>query len=230
MIRDFEPTDAQTRSDEDLVADDLRRKWNLQCDRFPKSERRQGKTPDFRVYKNNQLVAYLEVKSSFDLMKYEYVGNGILESAQRGDPTYNRISSAVERAVDQFDEVNPDCTVPNVMAIVNHDSSADHIDLCAVITGRIPCESGEAFVGWRHISEGRLRQRKLRIHLFIWCDYHDEVGAQIEEHGIRRVVIHQAGSPRYRCNLHWNLGSEKCVMERLCATLDIDPKDIRPIA
>jgi ABC-type branched-subunit amino acid transport system ATPase component len=86
----------------------------------------------------------------------------------RPDPIYNRIANHVHSAVGQFDAVNPTMDHANVLAIVNGDGCAGFTDLIQVLTGNAFCESGEVIPMFREYSEGRIREEKLRVHLYLW--------------------------------------------------------------
>ncbi len=144
----------------------------LRVERFTKAEMQQGRTPDFRVFSGDELAFYCEVKTAQEdewldkqlaaVPPLTIVGGG------RPDPTYNRISSQIHSAVGQFDAVNPAMDVPNVLAIVNGDDGAGFTDLIQVLTGNAYCESGEIWPMFREYSEGRIREEKLRVHLYVW--------------------------------------------------------------
>jgi hypothetical protein len=144
----------------------------LQVKHFRKSEMRQGRTPDFRVFSNGDLAFYCEVKTA---QEDEWLDNQwatapplTLVGGSRPDPTYNRVSKHIHSAVGQFDAVNPAMDHPNVLAIVNGDDGAGFTDLIQVLTGNAYCESGEAIPMFREYSEGRIREEKLRVHLYLW--------------------------------------------------------------
>src|SRR5262249_32731915 len=85
----------------------------------------------------------------------------------RQDPTYNRVSGHIHGAVGQFDAVNPAMEHPNVLAIVNGEKSAGFTDLIQVFTGNAYCVSGAVIPMFREYSEGRIREEKLRVHLYL---------------------------------------------------------------
>ncbi len=91
-----------------------------------------------------------------------------LVGGARPDPTHNRITGQIHNAVGQFDAVNPAMEHPNVLAIVNGDDEAGMTDLIAVLTGNAYCESGDVWPMFREYSEGRIREEKLRVHLYLW--------------------------------------------------------------
>ena len=61
----------------------------------------------------------------------------------RQDPTYNRVSNHIHSAVGQFD---------------------------VVLTGNAYCESGDVIPLFRSVSEGRIKDEKLRVHLYLLPD------------------------------------------------------------
>lgn len=146
----------------------------LQVEHFSKAEIRQGqgRTPDFRVFANGELAFYCEVKTA---QEDEWLNKQLaaappltLAGGSRPDPTYNRVNNQIHGAVGQFDAVNPVVDHPNVLAIVNGDDAAGFTDLIQVLTGNAYCESGEVIPMFRQYSEGRIREEKLRVHLYLW--------------------------------------------------------------
>jgi hypothetical protein len=77
-------------------------------ERFSKTARRTGKTPDFRVFKDKQFAFFCEVKS-IDLDTWF--------GGLKNDPTFNRLTSDIHDAVKQFNAVNPMLEYPNVFGI-----------------------------------------------------------------------------------------------------------------
>lgn len=130
------------------------------------------RTPDFRVFDDDELAFYCEVKTAqeddwldkklADAPPLTLVGGGRLDS------TYNRTSGHIHSATGQFDAVNPALVHANVLAIVNGDDMAGFTDLIQVLTGNAYCASGEVIPMFREYSEGRIREEKLRTHLHLW--------------------------------------------------------------
>lgn len=146
--------------------------FGLRNERFTKTEKRRGKTPDFRVFAGEQLAFYCEVKTA---QEDDWLDRQLATAlpltpvgGSRPDPTYNRINKYVSSAVGQFDAVNPSMDYPNVLAIVNGDDRAGFTDLIQVLTGNAYCESGEVIPLFREYSEGRIRESKFRVHLYLW--------------------------------------------------------------
>jgi len=140
-----------------------------------KTERRRGKTPDFRVYRGEEFQFYCEVKSiardnwldsQLQAAPKESIVGGV-----RNDPVYNRLTDDIHQAAKQFDAVNPEDKVPNVLVFVNHDSICDRQDLIGVLTGNFVTEDGSAHRVYAKFSEGRIKRDKSRIHLYCWLQH-----------------------------------------------------------
>lgn len=127
---------------------------------FTKQDRRKMKTPDFKVFKNDQLIFYCEVKS---IEEDTCVGF-------RKDPVYNRISKKILEAVQQFNSVNPYTDAPNFLAIVNHDKNCGSFDLRSVLTGCFLSEDGKDYPIFKNYSEGKIKDAKYKIDLYCWMD------------------------------------------------------------
>lgn len=145
----------------------------LATERFSKVKLRSGKSPDFRVLQNGKLVAYCEVKSPhddwLDQQEAEAGGQGIFGGG-RPDPTFNRIGRQIEHAALQFESVNPNHILPNVLIFVNHDESSGFGDLYETITGCFVSEDGHHHPTAKNVSEGKIRESKLIIDLYAWID------------------------------------------------------------
>jgi hypothetical protein len=146
----------------------------LTAARFDKAAKRQSRTPDFCVMAGHSLAFYCEVKTVQEDewldQQLARVAPGTPAGGSRPDPTYNRISNHVHGAIGQFDAVNAGYEYPNVLVFVNYDFEAGSPDLLAVLTGNAYCESGEILPWYRNYSEGRIREEKDQIHLYLWFD------------------------------------------------------------
>lgn len=146
-------------ADENMVAKFLEN-YGLKATEFSKQERRNGKTPDFRVSRNDDLTFFCEVKT---IEKDMIVG-------LRKDPVFNRISTDIHTAVKQFDAVNPKIKAPNVLALINHDRSCGFLDLIGVLSGNFITENEQPHAIYSRLSKGRINDEKGRVHLFLWLD------------------------------------------------------------
>ncbi len=93
----------------------------------------------------------------------------------RNDPRFNRVSNKIHEAVLQLDSVNPNLEYPNVLIFVNHDDTCDFLTLINVITGYFIAEGGEPHLIYGKFSDGRIKQEKLRINLYVWIDENRKV-------------------------------------------------------
>lgn len=148
----------------------------LTAERFSKGEKRAGKTPDFRVFRNGEFLFYCEVKSSpEDRWLNEQLNDAApdeLVGGLRNDPIFNRLTVDIHEAVKQFDAVNRDQKHPNILALVNHDDMCGFNDLLAILTGNFYANDGAAHPIYRQFSHGRIKNEKGKVHLFIWLDDH----------------------------------------------------------
>jgi hypothetical protein len=159
--------------DEELVIKLLAEK-RLRAERFSKTERRQGKTPDFRVFSGETLKFYCEVKSIENDTWLEdqlavaapspFAGGG------RNDPVFGRLTDDIHKAAAQFAAVNPDGATPNVLVFVNHDSRCNEQDLIGVVTGQFLADDGSAHRIYQKFSEGRIRDEKHKVGLYSWVE------------------------------------------------------------
>ena len=120
-----------------------------------------------------RLFAYCEVKSPRD----EWLDNqldgaspGEIVGGCRKDPTFNRLSKMIESAIKQFDAVNPDRSVPNILVFLNHDDGSHAGDMFETLTGRFLADDGTQHLTIPHVSHGRIREAKHRIDLYIWIE------------------------------------------------------------
>ena len=143
----------------------------LKAEHFSQAEIGHGKTPDFRVRKDSELVAYCEVKSPNDPWLDELLDEaepGEVVGGLREDPVFNRLARHISKAARQFIAVNADRSFLNVLAYVNHDENSDFPDLIEALTGYIHVEGGKKYETHMHIAEGRISEAKNRIDAFLW--------------------------------------------------------------
>lgn len=156
--------------DLDLVAAWISER-QVRAERFTDPEVKAGKTPDFRLFRDDRLVGYCEVKSPRD----EWLDDLLKDAAPfqvvgglRDDPTFNRIAGLIRKAVKQFDAVNPDRKLPNVLAFVNWANGNHFSDLDETLTGHLRLADGGKVPTMMKIAEGRMRDEKLRIDAYVW--------------------------------------------------------------
>ncbi len=186
-------------------------KHGFQAVRFRKAEMRKRKTPDFRIFKEDRFILYCEAKH----VQYDNWLDKQLATAKplelvgglRRDPVFNRLSGHIHLAAQQFDAVNQEREFPNVLVFTNSDKLCGFPDLVGVLTGSFYAENGAVEPIYRNISEGRIREEKLIIDLYVW--FNEWKGNQ------------QRGS------LFFNRGSKH--YSALCALLGSDPSRHRRV-
>lgn len=178
---------------------------------FAKKEMRDLKTPDFRLSHGGVEVALCEVKSfQRDLWLEDQLKNalpGELVGGLRPDPVFNRISNAIHIAFKQFESVNADHRLLNFLFLVNHDTSAKPEDLDRVLTGYENPRMGLLEPTCAQFSEGRIREEKNQIDLYIWL----------------RLKGGRILSREYRV-----LGNPS-TQERVCELLKVDPAQVKKL-
>jgi hypothetical protein len=135
------------------------------------------KTPDFEIRRGTKVVAYCEVKSPQDVVPErlnEAIRSGrggIIDTGYRND---YRQARCVERAAikgePQFAAVNPGHTVPNILIVVNHDTTCVYEDFAQAITGIIP--------ELVHPVGGAVRDLVKEIDAYVWIDASGRTSAQ----------------------------------------------------
>lgn len=162
--------------DSEQVIKDFLSIYGLNSEKFGKTELGNGKTPDYRVYIDRELKFYCEVKNAQKDRwldeKLEEAAPGEIVGGLRKDPVFNRLSAHIHKARKQFEAVNKEEDLPNVLAFYNEDEQSGFLDLLAVTTGNFFAEGGSVFPIYKNFSEGRIRADIEKIHLFIWIDVH----------------------------------------------------------
>lgn len=150
------------------------RAHDLRPERFSKTEKRKGKTPDFRVRKAHELVFYCEAKH---VQRDEWLHKQLSEAQPlelvgglRSDPIFNRLSNHIHEAAQQFKAVNPDHAYPNVLVFANSDCQCGAADLRSVITGNFYAQGSTVEPIYTQYSEGRIRDDKFVIDTYVWWD------------------------------------------------------------
>jgi len=180
--------------------------------RFEKKETRSSKTPDFKLYRQGHLLAFCEVKSFqhdawLDRM-LDQAAPGQLAGGVRPDPIYNRISNAVHTAVQQLEAANPQHEHLNFLVLVNRGKSAKREDLTSVLTGYWDPLHGVFQETDSAYSDGRIREEKRKIDLYIWMEPSHE--------GPLKAKLYFFGNDGNR--------------ERVCSLLKLDPQKVKVIS
>lgn len=182
----------------------------FQIKKIPKEIRKKSKTPDFRVFKEDKFVFFCEVKTiNQDTWLEKLIMKappGRLVGGSRNDPRFNRISNKIYEASQQFEAINPDSEYPNVLIFVNHDDLCGIRDLHSVTTGQFFAEGGTLHSIYTKYSEGRIKEEKFKIHIYIWLDDFKDNGEFY----------------------YFNIADKKH-LENLCSLFGIQPESIRDI-
>ena len=148
--------------------------YGLNVEKFEKDLIGNIKSPDFKVYNNGELALFCEVKNAqqdewLD-KEIEQAPIGEIVVGVRKDPVFNRLTTHIHKARKQFDAVNEDEVIPNVLAFYNEDDNSGFLDLLAVTTGNYFAEDGSVFPVYKKFSDGRIKSDIQKIHLFVWLD------------------------------------------------------------
>ena len=146
---------------------------------FRKDELRAAKTPDRRLLREDQTVAYVEVKSpQYDdwlESQLEFSPPMKIVGGAKKDPTFSRIARHIDTAAKQFYSVNPSRNVPNILFFINHNHQSHWGDLYEVLTRHFLDNNGNKHATMLNISEGKIRNSKNQIDCFIWYEKKSEV-------------------------------------------------------
>ena len=113
----------------------------LLAERIPKTT---GKTPDFKILRDQTVGAFCEVKSPQDVFQErlndairaapEGQYRGVIESGPVSRQ-YRCMERAATKAAAQFNAVNPAHAQPNILMFVNHDTTSHQGDFEEAVTG-----------------------------------------------------------------------------------------------
>jgi hypothetical protein len=147
---------------------------------FSKSEIGKSKTPDFRLFRDGRHVGFCEVKSS---RPDERLNNKLaaVEAPQIVGvidlrvSIYNRLSDDIKEAAKQFYAVNPTREFPNILVLINRDSSSRFADLHETLIGFHDYSGEDGLVrdySQMSVAEGHMiGKRKYCIDLYVWIDW-----------------------------------------------------------
>ena len=118
-----------------------------------------------RRLRNSARAISLEIPVTDEQMVREI--HKTVEAAGNPD-SYIRI--IVTRGVGEMDIDPETCTNPNVLIFVNHDEMSGYDDLASAITGDFITDDGARYPIYRMVSEGRIKDEKFRVHLYVWIE------------------------------------------------------------
>jgi hypothetical protein len=109
----------------------------IELRRLNKEEKKE-KNPDFKLFKESKLCGYCELKSPRDDWTFESPdkgkpGESVTET--RRSPTSNNLARQLKSAAEQFDAINPNHELPNVLILVNHAVGRTRSDLYITLAG-----------------------------------------------------------------------------------------------
>lgn len=147
----------------------------LQPEGFYAREAAKLEHPDFRVFKDDRLVFFCEVRAvardgrcSDRLRSVRSHAAVRVLGTDRSVECTDRLTNHIRSAISRFDAVNPLDDYPNVLILVNDDILCGFNDLIAVATGSRAHRS--EFPVYPTYSQGHPKQEKGRIHLYVWLD------------------------------------------------------------
>ncbi len=147
---------------------------SFEVDEYSKNEMKEARTPDFKVLKDGELVFYCEVKTiAEDTWIIDQLRNArpaTIVGGPRNDATYNRISSKIHDAAEQFQSVNPIHEYPNVLVFIDHEEGLGYNGLLNTVTGYFFAQGGGRHPIFKKYSDGRIKKEKYQIDLYLWFD------------------------------------------------------------
>jgi hypothetical protein len=125
---------------DDLAAQNFFAARGLLAARIPESK--VSKTPDFRILRGAETVAFCELKSPQDVFPERVttaISQGLAGVIQHGYVTrqYRCLERAAKGAAAQFNSINASRAVPNILMIVNHDTLSHENDFIEAVTGYV---------------------------------------------------------------------------------------------
>jgi large subunit ribosomal protein L30 len=113
----------------------------VSTENYSESERNQGKRPDFKLLKDGKLTAFCEMKSPRDDFIFEEPPSGEF-AVRKNLPFHRKLGAHICDAAVQLESVNPDHTLPNIVAFVNHAPDIARRDVHATVAG-LPAGDGK---------------------------------------------------------------------------------------
>jgi hypothetical protein len=130
--------------------------------------RNRGKTPDFNLFRDGKLCGFCELKSPRDDLIFESAAE-VEPAVRKNLPFHRKLGSHIRYAASQFDAVNPDHGLPNILVFVNHAPDIQRRDLHATVAGLPAPGSKRVFMLSRKMQEQVLNAAR-KVDLFLWID------------------------------------------------------------
>jgi len=161
---------------------------NIVLEPYSDAARRRGKTPDFKLFKDGKLCGFCELKSPRDDFIFESPAEG--EAAVRENlPFHRKLGSHIRYAASQFDAVNPNHGLPNILVFVNHSPDIQRRDLHATVAGLSAPDGKRVFMLSRKMQEQVLNAAR-KVDLFFWIDAKKRTCQHVSVNG----AAHQAAA------------------------------------
>jgi len=157
-------------------------------------------TPDFEVLQNNIPIAYCELKSPRDDFLDELIEKSCpleIVGGLRNDSIFNRIQRQAIKSAKQFQAINQNRALPNILCYVNHDDLSNFNDLRETFTGFFYANNGARHQTMPHVAS-RLNIAKNHIDLCIWINSKDKI--------IEGYLFNQDAYPSYLIQLCYLFG------------------------
>lgn len=136
---------------------------------YPDADRKWGRTPDFKLMKDDRPSAYCEMKSPRDDYMFETPSDG-RPAIRKNVPFYRKLGRHVRDAAQQLEAVNPDRKIPNIVAFVSHCPDIERRDLITTIAGlAAPDSNRRVFLLGRKLQE-QVMEAARKVDLFLWVD------------------------------------------------------------
>ena len=178
--------------DERFVRELFERLYGVQLRKVPESD---TKTFDFELLAGARRVAAVEVKTLIRVPRT--AENGWVQDANgsmtRPDNGAARVGAIIHEAYKQL----ATATEAKVLVIVN-DDSLDFLDLREALNGYLAYGTGESrykSTAARKIANGRIRDEKLRIDLYIWLNRYE--GRYPHRSDGQPLPLHQQRDPLF---------------------------------
>jgi large subunit ribosomal protein L30 len=171
---------------------------NLVLQPFSAAARKKGKTPDFKLLREANLYGFCEMKSPRDDFIFELPEPGGL--AVREDlPFHRKLGSHIRRAALQFEAVNPNHKLLNILVFVSHSPEIGRRDLLATIAG-LPVPGGQRMFMLCRRMQKQVIDAARCVDLFLWinvqertCQHLSVNGAPHQASALDLVGLHATG-------------------------------------
>lgn len=144
------------------------------------------KAPDFKLVKDGDVKGFCEMKSPRDDFIFETPKDGA-PAVRKNVPFYRKLASHIRRAAKQFDSVNPNHTLPNVLVFISHSPEIERRDLIATIAG-LPVEGGNPIFLLDRKMQIEVLKAARRIDLIIWIDANEKTYQHLSPNGATHQV------------------------------------------